>query len=117
MKRTLFPAALACLVCCAILAAGCGPKSEAATCADCGMAVAKDKATLVGGKLYCGHCAVRQAEQPAGEQHVCAACGMTMGEADMVRQAELWYCGHCLPAPAAPDSAAAADAGRTDAGH
>jgi formylmethanofuran dehydrogenase subunit E len=111
LKRTVIPAALACLVCCAILAAGCGPKPGAATCADCGMDVAKDKATLVGGKLYCGHCAAAQAAEPAGEQHVCAACGMTMGLADMVLQDDLWYCGHCTPAPAAADSTPAAPAG------
>ncbi len=111
MKRKTILVALLCLACSAILAAGCGPKAEAAKCADCGMAVAKDQAMLVGGKLYCSHCAADQAAKPAGEQHVCAACGMTMGVAEMVLQSDQWYCGHCVPAPAVSDSTPAAPAG------
>ena len=111
MIRKTILTALLCLACGALLAAGCGPKAEAAKCADCGMSVAKDQATLVGGKLYCGHCAAAQAAKPAGEQHVCAACGMTMGVADMVLQGDRWFCGHCVPAPAAADSTPTGPAG------
>ncbi|MBK6899629.1 MAG: hypothetical protein IPH09_10285 [bacterium] len=104
MLRKTILAMLLCLACGALLAAGCGPKAEAAKCADCGMAVPKDQATLVGGKLYCGHCAAAQSAKPAGEQHACAACGMTMGAADMVRQGDRWYCSCCVPAKAGADS-------------
>ena len=110
MRKTIL-IALLCLTCGVFLATGCGPKAEAAKCADCGMAVPKDQATLVGGKLYCGHCAAAQAAKPAGEQHVCTACGMTMGVADMVLQGERWFCGHCVPAPAAADSTPTGPAG------